>query len=68
MSLIKIYLYVLLIRWFCNSRTNQSIGLATKMLSQHVKYGLNRVEGLPIIEPEVPPLVHGIVSKQTCKM
>ena len=38
------------------------------MLSQHVKYGLNRVEGLPIIEPEVSPLVHGIVSKQTCKM
>jgi hypothetical protein len=38
------------------------------MLSQHVRYGLNRVEGLLVIKPEAPPLVHGVVSKQTCKM
>lgn len=31
-------------------------------------YGLNRVKGLPIIKLEAPPLVHGIVPKQTCKM
>jgi hypothetical protein len=35
------------------------------MLSQHVRYGLNRVEGLPVIKPEAPPLIHGVRRLKT---